>query len=95
MIWPFFALLSGCDNNTSSTKAYQITSMSQAIGGSKALAREGDFVLENEKIRVAIIGNRPSMGPHTMGGTMIDADLKRPQGMYANGNGTDEFSEIK
>ena len=48
-------------------RAYQMASLAEGIGGPKAIARPGDFVLENDKVRVAILGPRDSMGPHTSG----------------------------
>ena len=88
------SLLLSCKNNPLTTQAYQIESRDQTIGGPKGLAQVGDFILENEHLRVAIIGNRPSMGPHTEGGGLIDADIQRRDPKYASGHGNDQLAEV-
>ena len=92
LIWSsaFFA----CQNQPLTPSAYTIDDLSQTIGGPKALAQPGDIMLENEYLRAAIIGKRPSMGPHTDGGGLIDADIQRRSPEYANGNGNDQLAEI-
>jgi hypothetical protein len=57
--------------------------LSEGIGGPKAMARPGDLILENNRMRLAILGSRPSMGPHTSGGSIIDADLQRNSPEYS------------
>ena len=74
--------------------AYQIETLSQGIGGPKATARPGDFVLENDRIRLAILGARNSLGPHTSGGSLIDADLQRNDPRFAQGRGLDQLAEV-
>ena len=86
----FFA----CQNQPLTPSAYEIEDLSQTIGGPKALAQPGDIMLENEYLRAAIIGKRPSMGPHTDGGGLIDADIQRRSPEYANGHGNDQLAEI-
>jgi hypothetical protein len=68
--------------------------MKETIGGPKALARPGDYIIENDQIRVSILGNRPSMGNHTEGGSILDADLQRRNPRYSKGHGNDRLSEI-
>ena len=65
----FSLLLLSCDTPTEWTRAYEIEDLSQVVGGPKGLARPGDFVIENDKVRFAVLGNRPSMGNHTDGGS--------------------------
>ncbi len=84
----------GCATDEPWAQAYEIQDLSQGIGGPKALAREGDFVLENDRIRVAILGQRPSMGPHTSGGSIVDADLQRNDPRYNEGEGNDRLAEL-
>ena len=88
------SLFLSCKNNPITPNAYQIESLDQTIGGPKGLAQVGDFVLENEHLRVAIIGNRPSMGPHTDGGGLIDADIQRRDPRYTAGHGNDQLAEV-
>lgn len=86
--------LLSCTNTPLQPNAYVIENLNQTIGGPKALAREGDIILENEYLRTAIIGKRHSMGPHTEGGGIIDADIQRRSPKYANGHGNDQIGEI-
>ena len=82
-------------------RAFQIESLEQAIGGPKAAARPGDFILENEHYRVAILGSldedgnqRVSMSPGLFGGGLVDADLQRYSPEFSAGNGRDQFAEM-
>lgn len=84
----------GCQTQESSTRAFQIETLNQTIGGPKGIAQPGDFLIENSKLRAAVIGKRPSMGPHTAGGSIADADLQRPGPQYANGFGNDQIAEV-
>lgn len=81
--------------------ARTIEALDGSVGGPKALAQVGDFVLENDKVRVAILGAvdtegnpRHSPGPHTRGGSLIDADLVLPDPGHRAGRGTDQFAEL-
>lgn len=81
--------------------ARPIQSLTDAVGGPKALAAPGDFVLENDRIRVAILNGvnpddsvRHSPGPHTRGGSLVDADLVLPGTSHRRGRGTDQFAEL-
>jgi hypothetical protein len=65
---------------------------SDGIGGPKALARAGDIVLENDKVRFVITQGGTSMGPSLYGGSIIDADLNRGPG-YTGGLGNDRLAE--
>jgi hypothetical protein len=64
------------------------------VGGEAALAEIGDFVLENDQVRVAILQPGNSVGPGVFGGSLIDADLNRPQMKYQAGKGNDQFAEM-
>ncbi|MGB0589733.1 MAG: PHP domain-containing protein [Myxococcota bacterium] len=87
-------LMSGCVENTPSSRAYRAESQSQLIGGDVAMARVGDFILENDVIRVAILDVASSPGPGVYGGTLVDADLQRKDAQYRNGSGHDQFAEM-
>ena len=58
-----FLCVAGCDDIKPFSRAYEITNRAQLIGGEAALAELGDYIVENDKIRLAIpqIGN--SVGP--------------------------------
>ncbi len=68
--------------------ADRISTKSQLIGGPKALGQIGDYLLENDKIRVVIHGPGANRGSTVFGGSLIDADLRRP------GAGNDQLGEV-
>lgn len=85
----------GCSEEEPILRAYRAESPDQLIGGDVAMAKVGDFILENDRIRVAILGSsQASNGPGIFGGTLVDADLQRPEARYRNGNGDDQFAEM-
>lgn len=86
--------LFGCSTSSEWASARQIESLADTVGGPKATARPGDYLLENDRIRVAILGPRYSMGPSPYGGTLADADLQRPDPRYAAGHGNDQIAEV-
>ena len=67
----------GCGEG-SSVSARQATSRAQLVGGERALGDIGDYVLENERIRVVVQGPGYSRGFGVYGGSLIDADRRRP-----------------
>ncbi len=83
-----------CGDDGRETRAYVIRAMNQAIGGPVANGRVGDFVLENDKIRAVVEGGRRSRLFLDVGGTLIDADLVRPEDEYRSGRGLDELGQI-
>jgi hypothetical protein len=74
-------------------RAQRIQVSSELIGGPKAIGEIGDFLLENDKIRVIIHGNKPGRGNTLYGGTLIDADLVRVGGSGGTA-GNDQLAEI-
>jgi hypothetical protein len=87
-------LLACAPESTEHARAYQMTDLGDGIGGPKALARGGDYIIENDKMRFAILGARNSFGPGIYGGSLIDADLVREGVEYRNGHGNDRFVEL-
>src|SRR5688500_14636887 len=87
-------LLAACADDGPSTEAIRIESLDQAIGGPAAAARVGDFKLSNERISVVIDGGRSSFRPLNVGGTIIDADLTRPEASYRGGRGFDALGQL-
>jgi hypothetical protein len=79
-----------------SVVAKQIQSRSDLIGGPHALGEVGDYLLANEQIRVIVQGEGFSRGFGLYGGSLIDADLQRPEtfGDSSGGTGKDSFSEL-
>ncbi|MCC6334667.1 MAG: CehA/McbA family metallohydrolase [Myxococcales bacterium] len=64
----------------------QVTAAAELIAGPNAQGRVGDFLLENEKLRVIIQGPGRLFGPLPYGGTILDAALI--------GGGDDQFGEL-
>ena len=87
-------LILGCGKEQYA-KIQKITEVSQTIGGPSAVGWIGDYLLENDQIR-AIIHARPTHTGDTnvFGGTIVDLDLQRPEEMYSNGRGLDQFQEF-
>ncbi len=97
--WTVFSaclpILSACDNtDTSLLRAHQAANRNELVGGPVAYADTGDFVLENDKIRVAILGVERSWGPGIYGGSLVDADIRRSDSRFPSGQGRDRFAEI-
>ncbi len=90
---PLLALCA-CSAEAPWAKARVIADLDEGIGGPKAIARPGDVVLENDRLRVAILGPRPSFGPHTSGGSLVDADLRRSDPSKLKGQGEDRLAEL-
>ncbi len=87
--------LAACDNtDTSLLRAHVAANRNELVGGPVAYADTGDFVLENDKIRVAILGVERSWGPGIYGGSLVDADIRRSDSRFPSGQGRDRFSEI-
>jgi hypothetical protein len=82
-------------------RARKMERLDEGIGGPKALAGIGDFVLENDRVRVAVLASsnpdgteRHSPGPGTFGGGLVDADLALPVASRQGGRGEDRFAEL-
>src|SRR5438132_8433718 len=60
-------------NVGSSARARQIDSASDLIGGSYAQGATGDYLLENDKIRVVVQGPSRHIGVDPYGGAILDA----------------------
>ncbi|MGK4009138.1 PHP domain-containing protein [Sorangium sp. So ce1036] len=84
--------LVGCDP-PNLLRAKPIENRFELVGGPVAMADVGDFLLENDEIRVAILGPRHSPGPGVYGGSLVDADLRRPDPRFASAAGRDRFAE--
>lgn len=91
-----------CGDSTPKASAYRIGTLQDAIGGPHAIGTIGDFVLENDQVRFVIADTGvnpadPSKTTYgrvntTFGGTLVDADLRRPGGGEARGN--DQLAEL-
>ncbi len=74
---------------TGTVKVKQVADSTDLIGGPAAYGKVGDWLLQNEKIRVIVQGFDRHIGPQPYGGTILDADLVRPAGEP----GQDQFGE--
>ena len=96
------ALVAGCGDTAPRARAQIIGSLDDAIGGPHALGQIGDFLLENDQIRLVIsdtgVTNEPGKistygrANTTFGGSLIDADLVRVHGSDSRGN--DQLAEL-
>ena len=86
--------LVACQQDASWARAKQIETLDEGVGGPKAMARPGDYLLENDRVRAAILGPRTSLGPSPFGGTLADLDLNRDDPKYGGGHGNDELAEV-
>ncbi len=85
---------SACNTGQGLLRAKQIEHRTEVVGGPVAVADVGDFLLENDQIRIGILGSKDSPGPGVFGGSVVDIDRRRPRGEFANGEGRDRFSEM-
>ena len=87
--------ISACDQDQSQKlRAKQATSRYELIGGPVAYADVGDYILENDKIRIGILNTERSWGPGIFGGSLVDADIRRNDARYPAGSGADRFAEM-
>lgn len=89
-------VLAGCSTGEPPERgrAFRIGSRVEAIGGPAAIAEVGDYVLENGVIRVAILQEGNSPGPGMFGGSLVDIDRVRRDGVHRPGAGSDAFAEL-
>ncbi|HEU0034649.1 MAG TPA: CehA/McbA family metallohydrolase [Kofleriaceae bacterium] len=95
-------LVAGCTGNAAPhARAERIGSLEDAVGGPHAIGQIGDFLLENDQIRLVISDTGVSTDPAkttfgrvntTYGGSLVDADLRRVGGDHAKGN--DQLAEL-
>ena len=67
-----------CSSDLAGASARVITYRSELIGGDRAAGEIGDFIIENEKVRFVIQKSGASRGFGVFGGSILDADLRRP-----------------
>jgi hypothetical protein len=91
------ALLPSCPPAPLQARVARVESRAELIGGPRALGEVGDWLLENDKIRVIIQDEGFSRGFGVFGGALLDADLVRPEagrGDSSGGHGRDNFGEM-
>ncbi|MFU8803255.1 MAG: hypothetical protein ACNA8W_05530, partial [Bradymonadaceae bacterium] len=92
------ATFSACEKEEREPRAHaqQITSRNQLIGGPTALGEVGDWLIENDQIRLVIQDIGFNRGSGLFGGSLIDADIVRGDNErdVMGGNGHDTFGEL-
>ena len=83
--------LPSCNDASNLLRAKVIEQRAELVGGPVAMADIGDFLLENDQIRVAIRGVKDSPGPGVYGGSILDIDLRRPRLGEQDAQGRDRF----
>lgn len=89
--------LSACDKGIPDepfARAKVIERLDETIGGDLSVARPGDFLVENDRFRVAILSGRNSLGPSLYGGSLVDADLQWGDAGLGSGYGRDQWNEM-
>jgi len=74
---------------TGATRAQKIKSRLELLEGPNAHGKIGDYLLENDRIRVVLQAADRHIGPLPFGASIIDADLVRP-----GEPGRDQFGEL-
>ncbi|MEZ4368125.1 MAG: CehA/McbA family metallohydrolase [Kofleriaceae bacterium] len=96
-LWLVLAALAlvACDGDgpRAIARAQRVTASDQLIGGPKAVGRIGDYLLENDRIRVIIHDRGAGRVATLYGGSIVDADLVRPGGGGGLA-GNDQLAEV-
>lgn len=88
-------MATACEQETPNLlRAKRAESRYELVGGPVAYADVGDFVLENDKLRAAILDTNRSFGPGLFGGSLVDLDIRRKDGRFPEGSGRDRFAEV-
>lgn len=95
LLFAAITALSGCaQEEPNLLSARRATTRWDLVGGPVAYADIGDFVLENDKLRAAILDPGRSWGPGVFGGSLVDLDVRRKDGRFPQGQGRDRFAEV-
>jgi len=88
-------LLAACNPGTHAY-AGQVQSRSELVGGPRAIGEVGDWRLSNGRVRFIVQDKGPSRVYSTFGGSLIDADLERPNELdpYGRRIGHDGLGEL-
>ena len=87
------AFAGSCNDDSALLRAKIIEERGELVGGPVAMADIGDYLLENDQIRVAILRPIDSPGPGVFGGSVVDIDRRRPRIEFQGGHGLDRFAE--
>ncbi len=84
----------GCQSTYNPLMAKRIENNEELIGGPGAVAGRGDFIMANDRIRVAILAGGNTAGPGLFGGSVADIDLVRDGTGSRQAAGKDSFAQI-
>jgi hypothetical protein len=82
-----------CNDGSGVLEAKIIEDRSELIGGPVAMTDVGDYLLQNDQIRVGILRAIDSPAPGVYGGSLVDMDRRRPKLGFEGGVGRDRFAE--
>ena len=88
---------SSCGQAQGRARAERVAMHAQLIGGPRGLGEVGDWLIQNDRVRFVIQDKGFSRGFGVYGGSLIDADLQRPEqgtGSSTGGLGKDNFGEL-
>ncbi len=95
-------VVAACGDSSPRARSQRLGALDEAIGGPHAVGRVGDFLLENDQIRLVIadtgVTNEPGKVSTygrvntTYGGSLVDADLVRVGA--EGGHGNDQLAEL-
>ncbi|MCX5747587.1 MAG: CehA/McbA family metallohydrolase [Proteobacteria bacterium] len=88
------ALLVGCNTSNTQARAQRIGSLEETIGGPHAIGTIGDYLLENDQIRLIVSKEGVGRVNTSYGGSLVDADLQRPGANGAKATGNDQLAEL-
>src|SRR6185369_13357739 len=97
---PFAVLLAvgpglpSCNDGYGVLLAKKVEQRAELVGGPVAMADIGDYLLQNDVIKVNILGAKDSPGPGVFGGSIVDIDLRRDRLGYGDAQGHDRFAEL-
>jgi len=83
-----------CNDGYGALLAKQVENRGELVGGPVAMADVGDYLLQNDLIKVNILGVKDSPGPGIFGGSIVDIDLRRDRLGFENAQGHDRFAEL-
>lgn len=83
-----------CNDHAGLLSAKQIENRAELVGGPVAMADVGDYLLQNDLIKVNILGPKDSPGPGVFGGSIVDIDIRRDHLGFEGGQGIDRFAEL-
>jgi hypothetical protein len=83
-----------CNDGYGVLLAKQVENRGELVGGPVAMADVGDYLLQNDLIKVNILGVKDSPGPGIFGGSIVDIDVRRDRLGFENATGHDRFAEL-